>query len=148
MDWKTTKTSGYLQTSTRPNYRKMRLRAYLHIVFHRITNTVFPDQIPKSRVYKDYRLRLVYELMQPLLDHYNSRTSGRTKEPSSGADRLKGKHFTSSKHPICRCSAVCAHVRRANGTQWRKKTSSYCSKCEKFICKKCFEKYHTKRNAK
>lgn len=114
------------------------------IVFYKL----LPDQLPKSRVHKSYRLRLVNDLVQPLLDECNSHTSGRTKRPGNGADRLKGKHFPSSKHPIRKCCAVCAYVRRANGTQSRKKTSCYCSKCDKFICKKCFEKFHTKSNAK
>ena len=91
---------------------------------------------------------LLRELVQPLLDYCNSQTSSRTKRPSSGADSLKGKCFQLSKHLICRCCAVCVYVQRADSTQSRNKTSSYCSKCEEFICKKCFEKYHTKSNAK
>ena len=30
-----------------------------------------------------------------------------------------------------------------NGKQSRKKVSNYCEKCERFICKECFEEYHS-----
>ena len=73
---------------------------------------VLPDEIPKLRVHKSYWLRLVHELVQSLLDECNSQTSGRTKRPSSGVDRLKGKHFPLSKHPVCKCCAVYAYIRR------------------------------------
>ena len=40
----------------------------------------------------------------------------------------------------------CVDTRKKKGKYARKKTSDYCAKCDKFLCKDCFELYHTKGN--
>ena len=58
--------------------------------------------------------------------------------------RLVGKHYPESKHPLRKC-VLCGYKKKY-GKYARRKTSNYCAKCDKFVCKDCFELYHTKSN--
>ena len=70
----------------------------------------------------------------------------RGRRPSSINVRMKGKHFSSSRHPVRRRCCVCGYKKGASGQYKDTKTSNYCVKCDKFLCKSCFETYHTKSN--
>ena len=70
----------------------------------------------------------------------------RGRRPSSIDVRMKGKHFSSSRHPVCRRCCVCGYKKGVSGQYKDTKTSNYCVKCDKFLCKSCFETYHTKSN--
>ena len=59
--------------------------------------------------------------------------------------RLVGKHFPESKHPLRKPGVLCG-CKKKDGKYARKKTSSYCAKCDKFVSKDCFELYHSKSN--
>ena len=87
---------------------------------------------------------LVHELVEPLLQKRSESTSGPGRQPVSASPRLKGKHFPISRHPKRGRCTVCSHEKsNATGKEKGAKTSNYCQKCEKFICKACFEKFHT-----
>ena len=43
--------------------------------------------------------------------------------------RLKGKHFSVSKHPMRKSYAACAYQKKADGKQKKTKTSNFCEKC-------------------
>ena len=99
------------------------------------------------QIHKKFQLEIVHGLVQPLL-HKKSKSElivqpGR--RPNIHATRLQGKHFSSSMYPwrgVCR---ACRYKKRKNGKQTKKKTCNYCAKCEIFLCKVCFEGFHTKR---
>ena len=59
------------------------------------------------------------------------------------AFRLRGKHFAVSRHSQRKVCTSCGY-KSVNGKQSRKKTSNFCEKCNVFICKNCFERFHTK----
>ena len=59
--------------------------------------------------------------------------------------RLVGKHYPESKHLLRKWYVLCGYKKK-KGKYARKKTSNYCAKCDKFVCKDCFELYHTKSN--
>ena len=59
--------------------------------------------------------------------------------------RLVGKHYQESKHPLRKCCVLCGYKKK-DGNYARKKTSNSCAKCDKFVCKDCFELYPTKIN--
>ena len=98
------------------------------------------------QIHKKFQLEIVHGLVQPLL-HKKSKSElivqpGR--RPNIHATRLQGKHFSSSMYPwrgVCR---ACRYKKRKNGKQTKKKTCNYCAKCEIFLCKVCFEGFHTK----
>ena len=58
---------------------------------------------------------------------------------------LVGKHYPESKHPLRKCCVLCGYKKK-DRKYARKKTSNYCARCDKFVCKNCFELYHTKSN--
>ena len=70
----------------------------------------------------------------------------RGRGPSSVDVRMKGKHFSSSRHPIRRRCCVCGYKKGASGQYKDTNTSNYCVKCDKFLCKSCFETCYTKSN--
>ena len=55
-----------------------------------------------------------------------------------------GKHFPISMYPKRKTCTACGYKTDKNGKQSRKKTSNYCEKCDLYICKDCFEKFHTR----
>lgn len=109
---------------------------------------LYPEKKEERLSHKKYRLELVHQLVQPLLDSYADPsvggTSGRT--PVSSV-RLKGKHFATSKLPRKRCS-VCAYKKTAGGKYRQTKTVNFCEKCQKYVCRVCFEDFHTRSSLK
>ena len=89
---------------------------------------------------------LVHELVQPYLDNKanpNLDTSvTRGQLPSIPSVRLSGKHFPSSNYPVHKSCVVCAYEKNA-GKYKKTKTSNFREKCNVFVCKNCFERYHT-----
>ena len=60
--------------------------------------------------------------------------------------RLQGKHFAEScppKHGKCRGWGCKKGINRKNKDT---KTSIFFGKCDKFLCKTCYELYHTRNN--
>ena len=109
----------------------------------------YPDLGRKSNAHKKFRIALIHQLVQTLLDvRANNGNGGNNRGRPSllpEASRLQAKHFAISKYPDERkCCVVCGYKKKANGKPSFKKTYNYCVKCERFICKSCFEKYHTK----
>ena len=107
---------------------------------------------PKStrQAHKKFRIALIHELVQPLLDDRSQDyiSAGRP-ALSQNENRLKGKHFATSKYPHeKKCCVVCGYKKNAKGKTSYKKTWNFCARCNKFICKLCFEKYHTQSNLK
>lgn len=110
------------------------------IIYH----TNYPDD-KKIKSHKDFRLKLIDELVQPLLDLKASpncpahlRGTGRAKKYSSEV-RLNGKHFPKKHSQRKRC-VVCNRHKNVD-----KKTQNYCEKCDAFLCfGKCFEVFHTR----
>ena len=105
------------------------------IIYH----TNYPDDI-KIRSQIDFRLKLIEELVQPLLDLKASpswpphlRGSGRKTKYSSEV-RLNGKHFPPSilkeRDVLCATSS--------KGKSKDKKTQNYCEKCDTFVLWKMF----------
>jgi len=93
---------------------------------------------------------LAHELVQPLLDRNAESDSLRTPRgrPCNSDDvRLKGKHFAISQQPRRRC-VVCAYQKGESGKLQNKKTVNFCPKCNKYVCKDCFEFYHTRSTLK
>ena len=106
-----------------------------------------PDLANKYQSHKKYREELIHELVQPLLDRKVDENVYPVTGPRPIAindNRLQGKHFPESKHPQRKTCTLCGYKKK-NGKQIKKKTSNFCVKCEKFICKGSFEKYHTQR---
>ena len=108
---------------------------------------VFPEKRKERQSHKKYRLQLAHELVQPLLDLYADPSSGRSsgRKPVTADVRLKGKHFAVSQQPRRRCVA-CAYQKTASGIYKNTKTVNFCEKCGKYICRECFETYHTRSN--
>jgi len=90
-------------------------------------------------------MELAHQLVQPLLDSYADPFRGRPsrRNPVTSDTRLKGKHFPISRQPKCSC-VVCAYEKNASGKYKQTKTVNYCEKCEKYVCRNCFEVYHTR----
>ena len=109
--------------------------------------TNYPDSPINS--HKSFRLKLVKELVQPLLDLVASPNcpphlqGGKGRKVISDAKRLVGKHFAYKNTKRGRC-AVCDHKKGPTGQRMDTKTQNYCPKCETFLCQgSCFEVYHT-----
>ena len=109
--------------------------------------TLFPEVLPNRSRHRSFRTVLIHELVQPLLDH-KAENYVDPRQSNLQDTRLKGKHFAVSRHPERRCCTVCGYKKDGNGKQKRKKVSNYCEKCQKFICKDCFESYHVKSDPK
>lgn len=108
---------------------------------------VHPEIGRKRRAHKAFRHALVHQLVQPLLDARadpeGAAVCGPGRRTVSEDTRLKGKHFSESLPVRKKCTA-CAYKRQADGKRKDTKTVNYCRKCDKHICKGCFETYHTK----
>ena len=109
----------------------------------------FPDSEINSQ--RAFRLKLVEEMVQPLLSLYSLPTCpahlhGKGRPTVADDNRLIGKHF-SYTHPEGlrqRCSVCSKQVSPVIGKRKDTKTKNYCLTCNKFLCKgSCFEVYHT-----
>ena len=105
-----------------------------------------PEHRNKYQSHKKYRVALAHELVQPCFDHVANVGETTPSRPSKRkGSRLQGKHFATSRYPHeKKCCVVCGYKKNAQGKPKFKKTWNYCQKCEKFICKLFFEKYHTR----
>ena len=78
----------------------------------------------------------------------NTRSTNMLSTPGRPADinvlRLRGKNFPISMYPKRKTCAANGYKTDKNGKQSRKKTSNYCEKCDLYVCKDCFEKFHTR----
>ena len=106
-----------------------------------------PDFKKKRCPHKTLRQMLAHELVQPYLDSKANpdldTSVTRGKLPSIPSIRLSGKHFPSSNHPVRKSCVVCAYEKNNAGKYKKTKTSNLCEKCNVFVCKNCFEWYHT-----
>ena len=114
------------------------------IIFH----TNYPDSPISSHKY--FRLQLVEELVQPLLDLIASPNcpshlhAVKGRKVVSVAKRLTGKHFAYKSKKRGRF-AVCGQKKGASGKRMDIKTQNHCPKCDTFLCQgSCFEMYHTR----
>ena len=90
---------------------------------------------------------MAHELVQPLLDKRSNGdidVSGPDRRSASNDIRLKGKHFSFSKHLIRKSCVALAYQKKADGKHKKIKTSNFCKKCSVFVCKNSFARYHTK----
>ena len=60
--------------------------------------------------------------------------------------RLQGKHLAESCPCKCDRCGCCGYRKGINGKNKDTQTSNYFGKCDKFLCKTCFEPYHTRSN--
>lgn len=104
----------------------------------------------KIRSQRDFRLVLVGQLVQPLLDLKASPDcpqvllSHKGRKASSTDKRLLGKHFAYKASTRDRCR-VCSKRKSSTGKKLDTKTKNFCPKCDVFLCLgDCFERYHTK----
>ena len=114
----------------------------LYMKFH-------PSFASNNRKHKYFRHLLIHEMVQPFLDaRANPETTNMLSTPGRPADidvlRLRGKHFPISMYPKRKTCTACGYKTDKNGKQSRKKTSNYCEKCDLYVCKDCFEKFHTR----
>ena len=103
-----------------------------------------PDNSKKYQAHKKFRLELIHSMVQPLLNRRSSEIVWRSNSLNAVESRLIGKHFPVSKYPQKKCCTVCGFKKNATGKKSFKKTTQYCEKCQKFICKDFFSIYHTK----
>ena len=93
-----------------------------------------PEQ-SNYRLHKQFRENLVHEIVQPHLDEKPNRVPA----VNPNENRLIGKHFAEPKYPQGKTCTSCGYKKDAKGRQSRKKTCDFCRKCDRFICKDCFE---------
>ena len=111
-----------------------------------IIRTNFPDSSISSQ--KLFRLKLVEEMVQPLLDTCASSTCptylrGKGRPPTQ-ENRLIGKHFSNINIDRKRCMVCSNKISPTTGKCSDKKNKNYCPTCNKALCLgKCFEVYHT-----
>ena len=109
----------------------------------------YPDFAKQCQAHKLFRVQLAHELVQPLLDA-KAAVGNNVHSPVPGRRsieddvRLQGKHFAESRHPKRGRYASCGYKKGKDNKYKDTKTSNYCTKCDKFICKSCFKLYHTK----
>ena len=112
---------------------------------------VYRSNHPESSIsrQKKFRLQLVKEVVQPLLDLKSSPSCPSHLHavgslPITQESCLIEKHYAykSVKHKRC---VVCSNKISSNtGKRCDKKTQNFCPKCQVFLCLgKCFETYHT-----
>jgi len=114
---------------------------------------IFRHNNPESDIksHREFRLKLVDQLVQPLLDlraspdcpKYLLDTRGRHAE---GSDmRLLGKHFAYKGRKRGRCVVCYSDISLTTKKKKDTKTHSYCKKCDVYLCVgRCFEIYHTR----
>ena len=108
---------------------------------------IHPELAEHCKAHKAFRQTLVHQLVQHLLDAYASpevmSPPGLGRRHISNEMQLKGKHFPETSNRQ-RC-VVCAYKQSAKGVNKSTSTKTYCSKCEKHMCKNyCFAGYHSK----
>jgi len=113
-----------------------------------IFRTNSPDSKIKSQ--REFRLELVRQLVQPLLDLKASTDCPAALQSHQGRKvvscdkRLTGKHFAHKSTDRKRCY-ICSKRKSSTGKKVDIKTRTYCPKCDVFLCHgKCFEDFHTK----
>ena len=115
------------------------------IIFHQNV----PDSAIKSQ--RLFRLKLIEELVQPLLDlraspscpQYLQNTRGRRPAATSEM-RLSGKHFAYKNAKRGRCCVCSQKISPTTGKRKDTKTQNFCPKCEAYLCVgQCFEVFHT-----
>lgn len=133
---------------------KWRKKVFWRIIDIAIINSwiVFKINNPNSKIksQRDFRLALIKELVQPLLDLKASPKCPAVLKASKGRKsvgpnkRLLGKHFAYKSADRGRC-AMCSKRKTTTGKKVDKKTKNYCPKCEVYLCLgTCFEHFHTK----
>lgn len=106
---------------------------------HIIYNSLQHEQGELTVLQKKLRIDLAYELASSLVGI----GQGRTPRDDPSLSRLKGKHFSVKRQKRKRC-AVCSKMKNSSGKPRDTKTSSYCPKCDVFLCNgRCFKRYHT-----
>ena len=109
----------------------------------------------KKNGHKIFRLKLVHEMVQPYLDmrtdeelETRGRQTSMTTTPHSRRQtddnvRLRGKQFAVRMDARRKCT-MCTYKRNpSTGKRMNTRTTDYCEKCEKYICKSCFKTFHT-----
>ena len=120
----------------------------LHYQFHGdlffkfLNNSDFQKKKQSHKLFKE---TLAYELVQPRSD---KRAEGDVSLGSGHLSvvddrRLKEKYFAESRHPKRGRCVKCSNEKNAKGFHKDTKTQNFCKKCDAFICKTCFEAYHT-----
>ena len=114
---------------------------------------IFRKHNPQSKIksQRDFRLELIVQLVQPLLDLKASPDcpsilkSYKGRKTASPDKRLLGKHFPYKTTQRGRCLVCSKHKSPTTGRKLDKKTKNFCPKCEVYLCLgSCFEHYHTK----
>lgn len=114
---------------------------------------IFHQNNPESpiKTQRLFRLKLIEELVQPLLDLRASPDcppylqDRRTRATVSTEKRLNGKHFAYKNTKRGRCRVCSQKKSAATGKKKDTKTQNFCRKCEVFLCLgQCFEDFHTK----
>ena len=89
---------------------------------------------------------MAHELVQPLLDKCSNGdigVAGPHRRSVSNDVRLKGKHFSVSKHPMKKAVLLVHTKKKLMANRKRQKHQTF-AKNSVFICKKYFAQYHTK----
>ena len=101
-----------------------------------------PNIASTRRAYKYFREALAHELAQELSDAketiHNENADVFASCQSKEIFRLKGKIFVGSKYSKRGRSVKCGYEKNQSKKYKDKKTSQFCDKCSKFICKECF----------
>ena len=104
----------------------------------------------KRQAHKYFREALARELVQELLDAkenpHNENADVSAQCQSKELVRLRGKHFPVSQYPKRGRCVRCGYEKNKSKKYKDKKTSNFCEKCLKFICRECFQIYHTQSN--
>ena len=90
---------------------------------------------------------LAHELVQPLLDKCSNGdigVAGPHRRSVSNDVRLKGKHFSVSKHPMKKAVLLVHTKKKVDGKQKKTKTSNFCKKfcvyLQKIFCPVPYQK--------
>ena len=85
----------------------------------------------KPLTQKQFRLEIANALVQKLMNEKGSATANTVSR--SPTERLRGKHFPiSTKQGHC---AVCGNMKTTRGNRKDRKTTNYCPKCKKHLCR-------------
>lgn len=99
----------------------------------------------KKDIHKKFQEILAHELVQPLL---GMQSEGDDVLPGPGRNsisheiQLKGKYFPTRVEKRNRCS-LSRYKRNCNEKYKDTKTYNFYKKCNKYVCKDCFERFHT-----
>ena len=113
---------------------------------------IFRHNCPESDIksHREFRIQLIEELVQPLLDlrastdcpKYLLSTKGRP--PASDEKHLLGKHFAYKSSMHRRCCVCSMKISPVTKKKKDTKTQNFCQKCGVHLCVgTCFEVYHT-----